>query len=72
MQDFGTRIKNVPFLLSPPKTKDILLDVLCFCFEHRTRTHLNAARMSAAGEGWTEPLPDFIESCCLHQKKALV
>jgi hypothetical protein len=26
------------------------------------RTHLNAARMSAAGEGWTEPLLDFIES----------
>ena len=28
----------------------------------RTRTHLNAARASAAGEGLTEPLLDSIES----------
>ena len=27
---------------------------------YRTRTHLNAARMSAAGEGSTEPLHNFL------------
>ena len=30
-----------------------------FCRRERTRTHLNAARMSAAGEGWTEPNHNF-------------
>jgi hypothetical protein len=32
------------------------------------RTHLNAARTSAAGEGSTEPLIDLIESLILCQK----
>ena len=33
---------------------------LLFAPRPRTRTHLNAARMSAAGEGWTEPNLNFL------------
>ena len=32
---------------------------------------INAARMSAAGEGSTEPLPDFIESYIVHQQQTV-
>ena len=43
---------------SPPSKKHHPLG-WCFLFgmvfRYRTRTHLNAARTSAAGEGWTEP-----------------
>ena len=32
------------------------------------RTDINAARVSAAGDGWTEPLYDFVESLILCQE----
>jgi len=48
-------------------------------YSKRTRTHLNAARVSAAGEGLTEPLHNFypcgikmqIESVIVHHRKVI-
>ena len=34
--------------------------------------NLNAARLSAAGEGWTEPLNDSIDSPRLHKRLNIV
>ena len=60
---------GIESLIRPPNCRRTQRVWLSFCPRIRDSNNLNAARMSAAGEGLTEPLLCFIDSrILLHPK----
>ena len=49
--------------------REAFASLFIFIVEVWDENRFHAARMSAAGDGLTEPLLDFIESHCRHQKR---